>query len=280
MQNFFLIAFIFTLIISCGSKKTTDNTDAGGGKLLAAAYDEKLYFAEIQPLIQVNMTPEDSAKVVNGAVQKWVRERVMLHIVADKIKSTPEIDALVENYRNSLLLQQYKKEKQSEKPDTAISEAQFKAAYDTLGSALTNELTMVNADFVAIPAVWKDMAAFTKIWANADDTKALTEFCTKNADGFFVNNWLSFDELAAKLPKGALSESSLGANKTFTVKKPDTHYYIRIRDVQKKGEIAKYESSKNRLRSIILQQRQTQGYTKIIEEAYQSELKAGRIEVK
>ncbi len=278
---FFILFSVFVIVnIQCGGKTATASTVANGDKLLASAYSENLYYSEIQPLIQENMTPEDSLKIVNGTIQKWIRDRVMLHVVADRVKSTPEIDALVENYRNSLLLQQYRREKQAERPDTVITEAQFKAAYDTLGSTLANENTVVNADFVAIPAVWKDMAAFTKIWSNADDTKSLSDFCQKNAEGFFVNTWLSFDELAAKMPKGALQESSLAANKTFTIKKPDTHYYIRIRDLQKKGEVASLEASKKRLRAIILQERQTQGYTRLVEEAYQAELKAGRIELK
>jgi hypothetical protein len=66
----------------------------------------------------------------------------------------------------------------------------------------------------------------------------------------------------------------------FTIKKADTHYYIRIRNVQKKGEVANFEAAKKRLRAIILQERQTQGYTRIVEEAYQAELKAGRIQLK
>lgn len=274
-------SLFFSLLIGCkGENKPQKAAADATDKALATAYDETLYFLEVQPLLTENMTPEDSLKTVNGVVQKWLRDRAMLHVVADRVQATPEIEALVENYRKSLLLHQYRLEKEGEKPDTAISAEQFKAAYDTLGAALANNETMLLADFVAIPAVWKDMATFTKLWANAAETSALTEFCKKNADGFFVNTWLSYEDLAAKLPKNALPESGLAANKTWIIKKSDTHYYIRCREIQKKGDRASFEAAKTRLRAVIMQQRKTQNYTRLVEEAYQTELKARRIELK
>jgi hypothetical protein len=281
IQNLFLLIFTIT-IISCG-KDNASVQNTGTGAVLATAYSENLYFDDIKPLVNANMTPEDSAKAVNGAVQKWLRDRVMLHTVADKVKTTPEIDALVEDYKNSLLLQRYRNELATEQPantDTTVTETELKTTYDSLKTIFKNEATMLQADFVAIPAAWKDMAAFTKIWAKADATTELQTFCTQNAEEYLVNKWLSFETLAAKMPKGALVESSLAANKTYTIKQPTTHYYIRVRQIQKKGETPDLDAARDRLKMIITQQRKSSLWDKAVESAYQAALKSGNILLK
>jgi hypothetical protein len=280
---FTLFIGIFLLFLAACGKKTASPVNTGTGKILATAYQENLYFNDIKGLVAENMTPEDSAKAINGAVQKWLRDRVMLHTVADKVRSTPEIDALVEDYRNSLLLQRYRSELSTNEPqnvDTTIAEAELKTTYDSLKTAFKNEETMLEADFVAIPAAWKDMAAFTKLWAKPDATADLEAFCTQNAEEYLVNKWLSFETLAAKMPKGALQESAMAANKTYTIKQPTTHYYIRIRKMQKKGDTPDFEAARDRLKSVILQQRKGSLWDKAIENAYQTELKNGQIEIK
>jgi hypothetical protein len=275
---------LITGAIACtNSAKNTGAATAAGSRVLATAYGETLYANDLAPLINDSMPPEDSARAVNGAVQKWLRDRVMLHTVADKVKSSPEIEQLVENYRNSLLLQRYREElaaDKSPKTDTAVAEADLHAAFDSLKTTFVNNVTQVNCTFVAIPARWKDLPQFEKLWADAKNDAALSDFCKKNAEEFIVNKWLSYDDLAAKLPKGALPESSLAANKKFTVKKADTYYYIRINEAQKKGETATYAAAHDRLKAIVLQQRTSSLWDKAVNAGYQAALKAGHIEIK
>jgi hypothetical protein len=287
MQRFLKFSILLFLIIqwtACGkSKPNAVVSNTGTGRILATAYGENLYYDNIGSLVSDNTTPEDSAKAINGAVQKWLRDRVMLHTVADKVKTTDEIEALVEDYRNSLLLQRYRAEMKIDNPepsDTVLSQAELMRAYDSLKTVLSNEQTMLQCDFVAIPAAWKDMPAFLKLWNNATNPTELETFCTQNAEAYSVNKWLSFENLAAKLPKGALQESSLGNGKTFSVKKPDTHYYIRVRNLQAKGQTPSFEAAESRVRTILLQQRKGSLWDKAVESAYQAELKAGHIEIK
>ena len=86
--------------------------------------------------------------------------------------------------------------------------------------------------------------------------------------------------LAAKMPKGALVESSLAANKTYTIKQPTTHYYIRIRQMQKKGETPDLNAASDRLKMIILQQRKSSLWDKAVESSYQNALKKSEISIR
>ena len=278
---------LFLLLFSWAACQTKPQSaaqiNATGSPILAAAYGETLYAANLAPLINPNMTAEDSARAINGAIQKWLRDRVMLHTVADKVKPTPEIEQLVDNYRNSLLLQRYREELAADKApktDTAVAESDLRAAYDSLKTTFANNTTLLNVTFVAIPARWKSLPQFEKLWADAKNEAALADFCKTNAEEFFVNKWLSYEELAAKLPKGALQESSLAANKTLSLKKADTNFYIRINEAQKKGETATFAAARDRLKAIVLQQRESSLWDKAVNAAYHAELKAGRIEIK
>ena len=161
--------------------------------------------------------------------------------------------------------------------DTAIAPAQIKAAYDSLQEAFASPYTMVEADFLAVSTAWRDMPQVQKLWSDTKNPQNLEAFAQKNAEGFFVKKWLSLDELASKLPKGTLRESSLSPNKSFTAKSKEANYFIRINAMQKKGEKMSLEAATPQVKAVIIQKRKIAAWDAVVNATYQKELQAGRI---
>ncbi|MBK9630364.1 MAG: hypothetical protein IPO62_04755 [Saprospiraceae bacterium] len=66
-------------------------------------------FSSMMPLFE---TGEDSIRFLTQYSEKWLKDLSILEKAKMESTSTPEIDALVEDYKNSLLLTNMKKNNQ------------------------------------------------------------------------------------------------------------------------------------------------------------------------
>ena len=95
---------LLVLLIGCNdqSKKSIDNS-----KLLAKVGDKELRISELEGMVPYNATSEDSSLIINALVERWAKEAVMLNEAEKNVPEDLNIDRLVEDYRASLLKNNY-----------------------------------------------------------------------------------------------------------------------------------------------------------------------------
>ena len=101
------VLFLYSILLfsfGCKNTKPEASQDISTEFLLAKYKNEKLVLADIEPLLPVFQSPEDSIQFISVMVDKWIRNKVYLEEAKMQIKSNEEIERLVDDYRSSLIL--------------------------------------------------------------------------------------------------------------------------------------------------------------------------------
>ncbi len=121
-----VILLFFLGLGSCANPKSdlVDKTDV----ILAKVGSKTLYKSQVSELISEGTSPVDSTTIVNGFLQNWIREGLMILEAEKQVAADININKLVDDYRSSLLVYNFENKLIKEKLDTII-EAEEKQEY-------------------------------------------------------------------------------------------------------------------------------------------------------
>ena len=126
-KHVFLTIYIGLILSSCSffeSKKE--------GIPVARVNNTYLYKQDIQDLVTPGMSPDDSALVVNGFVERWARQQLLLDGAKRNISLDDQerMENLVAQYRADLYAQAYKDVMVAKGLDSAVTDGEAKAFYE------------------------------------------------------------------------------------------------------------------------------------------------------
>lgn len=255
-------------------------------KLLAEVYNKKLYTSEVQPFIPENASKEDSLLVVNDYVKRWVKEAVVLHEAEKHIPEGVNIDALVANYRSSLIRNYYEQSLLDEIPDsTLVTGEQVREFYESNKAQYVLEQPIVRAYVVKLARSVDKPEGFNRWWENCNrdsaSYKKLRAFCNAFAEVDLLEDeaWYSVKDLEPILPADAITESNIRTKKDFTQRDDDYEYFYKSFDIINKRGIAPLSYIEDQARRFMLQQRKQEFLREKREEAYDKGLKRRNIQV-
>jgi len=274
------IGFLFLLSSACSlfSKKED--------KLLAEVYKKKLYASEVKPFIPENASTEDSLLVVNDYVDRWVKEAVVLYEAEKHVPEGVNIDALVENYRSSLIRNYYEQSLLDQIPDsTLVTGEQVRSFYESNKAQYTLETPIVRAYVIKLARSVDKPEGFNRWWENcrtdSASHKKLQAFCNAFAEIDLLEDstWYSVKDLAPILPTDAITESNIRTKKDFTQRDDNYEYFYKSFDIINKRGIAPLSYIEDQTRRFMLQQRKQEYLKEKREEAYDKGLKRRNIQV-
>jgi len=127
MRSLILALSVLYFGISCNSNGVVqDPSDI----LLAQVGQNKLYYSQLDGMVTEEMTSQDSFLMTNAYVERWTREQVLLIEAERSLPSDIDVDALVEDYRRSLLRLNYEELILKTKLDSLITDAELEAFYE------------------------------------------------------------------------------------------------------------------------------------------------------
>jgi len=279
MKRTLTILTVLLCLYACTQPQTTSN----GEQPLARAYGESLYMSDLKGLIKDNMTPTDSALVVNDHVQTWLKNRVLAHTAAGNTPENEKIERLVNDYRSSLLLTEYKQELLDSELDTTVTLEELKVYYDDNKQKYELQGNIAQGMYIKIDRT-KPYGSLKRYWDldKTTDFDKLVNLAQKESDDYILDTlkWISFDDWEAKLPEGAFKEKYYEDDEDDIYVKNRTHrYFLKINKVLKKGKTAPMEYVQDDISKIILKNKKSDLISRKQEELYQKELENKNIEV-
>jgi|GEM_PF-900475 len=257
-----LTALALLCLYACQQSQTPSNDE----QTLARAYGESLYLSDMKGLIKEDMTPADSALIVNDHVQTWLRDRVLAHTASGSATTNEKIERLVSNYRSSLLLNEYKQELLESELDTTVTVEELQAYYAENKQKYELQDNIAQGMYIKIDRTkpygdlkrWQAYYAENKqkyelqdniaqgMYIKIDRTKPygdlkrwwklrkdthydqLVELAQKESDDYMLDTlkWISFDDWEAKLPEDAFKEKYYDNGDRDIYVKNRTHRYF------------------------------------------------------
>ncbi|MBK9150676.1 MAG: hypothetical protein IPM26_06585 [Saprospiraceae bacterium] len=120
---FFLLA---VGLMSC--KDAFTFSEAEKDEIVVKIEDKVLFKSQLKNLIHEDMDPQDSITVVNGFIENWIRDNLMIIEAEKNVPAGLDLNKLLADYRASLLVYNFEKETHRGKiryPDYRAADSQL-----------------------------------------------------------------------------------------------------------------------------------------------------------
>jgi len=278
----FIVAFcILGLILEsgCDQLSSTKRKIKEGDILLASVEERKMYYSDIEDMISAT-SEQDSLAQLNSYIEAWLSRNVVLNEAEKKFPQDLDIDKLIDDYRSSLILHNYRQSLIKKDLDTIITETQEIEYYNINKDQYLLAEPICRARIVKIPDDAKRIERFYRNWKK-NDTIAIDKYIAENAifDTADDNEWHTIDHYLGFLPEKRFKSKDF-SRKGDIQKHDDTiEYFIKVTDFKDQNEIPPLNYVKEQMRKVIIHQRKKDLLEKIENNLYQNYLKSNKIKV-
>ncbi len=246
---------------------------------LATLEDRDLYLSEVQDMIY-SKNPSDSITQLNSYIESWVKRNVVLTEAEDNFPENVDITKLVEDYKSSLLLHNYRQILIEKELDTTITSEQERTYYEANKSQFKLESKLCQGRIAVIPEKAPKLETFYRNWKKNDST-AVATYLEKYAVSKVnqSNKWYTADEFISFLPHDVFKLADIKKSKNLQKNHKNQEYFVKIYDVLDQSDTAPLSYIRDNIRKLIIHQRKTQILNNIEQKLYQKYLKMNRIKV-
>jgi len=271
------VSFIFSilLILSCQKTDIRNQDD----NLLAEAYGNKLYLSEISNELNLKNQSNHIKNLKSEIIDNWIFEEVIFQEAKKKIGNDLELNALVDDYKRSLYINEYDNLYLTENLDTSISQSEL----DTFISQHKEEFalpeTILRYIFVKVPDSL-DNDTLLNYW-KTEDLPGLKYFTSIN-NGISlmdINSWHYKSELKNILPDAIYKKINFKRPNRYSGIDKGSKYYVKILEIVKDTDEVPVSFLHDRVKHRILQQRKSKLLKDKKSALYNQSLKTKQIKV-
>ena len=247
-------------LISCDlfdvqEKQRTNN------EILAIVNTEKFFKKDLTILLPQNINKIDSQLLVKSYIQDWAIKKLLLEKAENNssLETVNQIDDLVKDYKESLLINNYKEQLVKQKLDTIVTEKELEEYYLLNKENFKLNEELVKIKFLHVDNTINDKKEILKLF-KSDDILDLEELEKQELSfkfhQFNDSTWTQLDNVLLKLP---FSKEKL-LKKTKFIQKQDSIglYLVAIKDVLELNSIAPLSYVIPTIEQMILHKRKIQ----------------------
>ena len=256
MKEFFRVVVFIAIILFVSACKESGNKQLN--KPVVKVNDDVLTLQQLYDAIPDGMSKDDSLIFSNDYQKRWVRAKLLLQRA--ELNLTPEekdVDALLVEYRATLLIYKYQQKLVEQKYQSAVTDAEINDYYNQHTEDFRLWDPIVKGGYIRIskdaPNI-ESISSQIKRFRSADIT-ALEGYCFQNARKylFFPDEWKTLSLIIDELDLSITDiESFLQNDKYYeTVLNGDKLFFV-VSDFMLSGSQAPIEFVKERIRAIIV----------------------------
>ena len=248
----------FCLFLSCDLFKIKKETSA---KEIVAIVNTEKFSTDFINILPKNIHKIDSHVMAKSYIHDWAINKLLLEKAKNNSSSQTmnQINGLVKDYRESLLINNYKEQLIKQKLDTVITEEELKEFYLSNKENFKLNEELVKIKFLHIDNNINDKKKILALF-KSDDILDLEELEKQELSfkfhQFNDSIWRELDNVLLKLP---FSKEKL-LKKTKFIQKQDSIglYLVGVRDVLERNSIAPLSYVTSTIKQMILHNRKIQ----------------------
>lgn len=284
-----LILFSFSTVTGgCGGSRgggasaPTSGDDAS--PVLARAGGECLTLDRVRKELPGGISDEDSVKFVKGYVYSWLDMRLLSEMAPEDLDMS-EIDRLVDEYRESLIAEAYRRKIAEDGSNASFAEDSMKMYYELHKADFRLREPLVRGVYVKVPENAPNIAAVRRLMRsdNPDDIDMLEkEVIRSNAIhyDYFRERWVDWDQIEVRIPYDFGNTMNFLRPGRFLDTSADGHtYLLRITDVLPASSTMPYEAARDEVRERLLAERRRAVDATFHADLLKRALETGRAEV-
>ncbi len=256
-MRFLSILFCIFTLTSCDYIKLQEK-DAPTSEIIAIVNTDKLFKEDLKDFLPRNISREDSLILVKSFIQDWAVKKLLLDAAANNNtqESLKNINNLVQDYKESLLINNFKEALIKQQLDTIISDDEVEAYY-----LINNENFKLNEVLVKSRYLYFDASIINKKeivkFFKSEEIEDAEELERQQLSFkmYQLNDsiWTELDKILLKLP---FSKENLLKKSKFIQKQDSLGLYlVAIKDVLRRNDIAPLSYIKPTIKEMILHKR-------------------------
>ena len=256
-MRFLSILFCIFTLTSCDYIKLQER-DAPTSEIIAIVNTDKLFKEDLKDFLPRNISREDSLILVKSFIQDWAVKKLLLDAAANNNtqESLKNINNLVQDYKESLLINNFKEALIKQQLDTIISDDEVEAYY-----LINNENFKLNEVLVKSRYLYFDASIINKKeivkFFKSEEIEDAEELERQQLSFkmYQLNDsiWTELDKVLLKLP---FSKENLLKKSKFIQKQDSLGLYlVAIKDVLRRNDIAPLSYIKPTIKEMILHKR-------------------------
>lgn len=254
----YLSLLLLIAFFACGTNRRNSED-----VLLARVADKYLSYSDIEDYISPGTKASDSLQLVQSFVNAWVRNEILVQHAAQNLPdSLKDFDKQLQEYRNSLLLFQFKKLYVNQKIDTTISTEQIEEYYNTHLSDFELKESIVKFSFIQMDENSPELEMGRDLFKNLGDTATqkltVENFCIEYGLDYYTDDekWIRFNDLLNKIPITTYNKLVFLKNNRFIEFKDSPNvYFLYIKGFKVADELSPIEFEQEKIKKIILNKR-------------------------
>jgi len=264
-----LLSITCIFLFAC---KATPSLEEAPDVILATVQNKSLYLSELDGMFAENSPADDSVKIINAYVERWVRKSLLMQEAEKNIPKDLNIDKLVRDYRASLVQYTYEQTLVEQELDSVITKRELNEFYEKNKEQYQLDAPIIRCNFIKIPQDAANLSEIRNLWqANKpEEHQKLVDLCNTNATEYLLADsiWYKVDEIAKELPKGTISNNNIGGRKAFTIQDNDFVYFFRLAELVNRKAIAPLSYIEDQAAKVILHRRKIKLLEEKKEELY------------
>jgi hypothetical protein len=251
---------------------------------VARVNDSYLYFDEIEDLVFESATPEDSALIVSGFINRWATRQLLIDrsMVNLPQATMEEFEQLVQDYREELYTEAYKGVVVSQQLDSAISPFELRSYYESNKETFRLNETLLQMRYIHVDPSYSDLAETETRFVNFDsiDRSWLSEHSLEfRSFNFNDTVWVRQEAVHERLPILQGNSQVLKKSNYSQLRDSLGVYLVATRDVLQPGDLAPLEYIEPTLVQVILNQRKLELIKKLEKDITTDAIKNNRFEI-
>lgn len=266
------------MLSSCDQLSSSKRQPVEGDILLASVEDRQMYFSDIDGMITAT-NAQDSLAQLNSYIEDWLTRTVVLNEAEKNFPEDVDINKLIDDYRSSLILHNYRQTLIRQDLDTTITEAQEVEYYNENKDQYLLAEAICKARIVKIPDDSRRIERFYRNWQKNDST-AVNKYIDENAVfDSSDDEWHTIDHFLSFLPDKKFRTRDFSKKGDIQKHDGSIEYFIKVLDYKDKNEVPPLPYVREQMRKVIINQRKKDLLDKIEKSLYQNYLQANKIKV-
>lgn len=231
-------------------------------KPIASINNNYLYSKDIESLIPNNVSKKDSALIVKSIISNWAVQELLKQKAEENLtlQENTTYNKLVQDYKESLLINGYKERLIQQQLDTIISEDEIKEYYNANKTNFRLNEELIKIKYLHFGNDLLDQKEIINHFkSDKEEDLIALENQELNFKAINLNDstWIKLEDVLLKIPKFKEEPREYLLKKSKYVQKEDSLglYLVAVKDVLKRNDIAPINYITPTIKQLVLHKR-------------------------
>lgn len=212
---------------------------------------------DVNRQLRSGLTPDDSTALAKAYIGSWIDTKLIANVASTEV-DIEEIDRLTEEYRNELIMAQYRRAMARQASDGDFAEDSLKEYYNNHLDDFVLERPMLKGIYIKLPDYTSNLATIRRLYNSKKpaDIDRLEKAALNSAIhyDYFRDRWVDREQIEKRIPIEFTEAvtASLAAHKPLEVTKDGFVYLLSVDDYLPPRATMPYEAARPIVRERLL----------------------------